>query len=125
MRGSDEQAFDVKRASTGSAPAPRAPFAHARRMPAVLALAPIRLYRRFVSPALPRRCRYEPTCSAYAIDAITELGAVRGAIVAAWRVLRCNPWSQGGWDPVAERTLFRDRGRLHGATVPRETETGG
>ncbi len=70
-------------------------------------LAPIRLYQRFVSPALPRRCKYEPTCSAYAVDAVRELGVVRGTILAAWRVLRCNPFSHGGWDPVSDRTLFR------------------
>ena len=70
-------------------------------------LAPIRLYQRFVSPALPRRCKYHPTCSAYAVDAVRELGAVRGVILAAWRVLRCNPWSHGGYDPVSSRRLFR------------------
>ncbi|MDQ2675693.1 MAG: membrane protein insertion efficiency factor YidD [Actinomycetota bacterium] len=70
-------------------------------------LAPIRLYQRFISPALPRRCKYEPTCSAYAVDAVRELGVARGSILAGWRLLRCNPWSHGGWDPVSERTLFR------------------
>ena len=73
----------------------------------VLFLAPIKLYQRFISPALPRRCKYEPTCSAYAVDAVRELGVVRGTIVAGWRLLRCNPWSHGGWDPVANRKLFR------------------
>jgi putative membrane protein insertion efficiency factor len=70
-------------------------------------LAPIRLYQRFISPALPRRCKYEPTCSAYAVDAVRELGVIRGTILAGWRLLRCNPWSHGGWDPVADRKLFR------------------
>ena len=65
-----------------------------------LVLAPIRLYSRFISPALPRRCKYEPTCSVYAQDAIRELGILRGAAAAAWRLVRCNPWSHGGWDPV-------------------------
>ena len=69
-------------------------------------LAPIRLYQRFISPALPRRCKYEPTCSAYAVDAVRELGVIRGSILAGWRLLRCNPWSHGGWDPVADRKLF-------------------
>jgi putative membrane protein insertion efficiency factor len=76
-----------------------------------LAAAPFLLilavYRRLISPLLPRRCRYEPTCSAYAEQAIRELGPIRGAIVASWRLLRCNPWSAGGLDPLAERTLFR------------------
>jgi putative membrane protein insertion efficiency factor len=69
-------------------------------------LAPVRLYQRLISPALPRRCKYEPTCSAYAVEAIRELGAARGAIVAAWRLARCNPFSHGGYDPLEARTLF-------------------
>ena len=78
-------------------------------------LAPIRLYQRFVSPALPRRCKYEPTCSAYVIDAVRELGVIRGSILAGWRLLRCNPWSHGGWDPVSNRRLFREPGRVEPA----------
>ena len=77
-------------------------------------LAPVRLYGRYVSPALPRRCKYEPTCSAYALDAVRELGILRGSVVAGWRLLRCNPWSHGGWDPVSERTLFRTPDAEHG-----------
>ena len=65
------------------------------------------LLQRFISPALPRRCKYEPTCSAYAVDAVRELGVIRGSILAGWRLLRCNPWSHGGWDPVSDRKLFR------------------
>jgi uncharacterized protein len=48
----------------------------------------------------PRTCRYEPTCSHYAEQAIRRHGAVRGLGLAAWRVLRCNPWTRGGYDPV-------------------------
>ncbi len=69
-------------------------------------LAPVVLYRRLISPALPRRCKYEPTCSQYAIDAVRELGAARGVVLATWRVLRCNPWSHGGYDPVSAQRLF-------------------
>ena len=54
-------------------------------------------------------CKYHPSCSQYAIDAFRELGLVRGGIVAGWRLLRCNPWSHGGIDRVADRTLFRER----------------
>lgn len=72
-----------------------------------LLLLVIGLYQRLVSPALSRRCRYEPTCSAYAVEAIRELGPVRGAILAGWRVLRCNPFSKGGIDDLADRGLFR------------------
>jgi len=73
-------------------------------------LTPIRLYQSLVSPLLPRRCKYEPTCSAYAVQAIRELGVVRGSILAAWRLARCNPFSHGGYDPVEARTLFRHKG---------------
>jgi uncharacterized protein len=85
-----------------------------KRLLLAILLAPIHLYQRFVSPALPRRCKYEPTCSAYAAQAIRELGPVRGTIVAAWRVARCNPFSHGGYDPVESRTLFRPK---RGATA--------
>jgi uncharacterized protein len=74
---------------------------------AALLLLPVRGYRRFVSPAIPARCKYYPTCSTYAVEALRELGPVRGTIVAAWRLARCNPWSNGGYDPVSERRLFR------------------
>jgi uncharacterized protein len=76
---------------------------------AVVVLAPVRFYRRFVTPALPARCKYHPTCSAYAVEAVRELGPVRGAVLAAWRLARCNPWSNGGYDPVSARTLFRPK----------------
>jgi uncharacterized protein len=76
-----------------------------------IVLAPIRLYQRGISPALPRRCKYEPTCSAYAVQAIRELGVFRGTILAAWRLARCNPLSDGGYDPVEARPLFR--GKAH------------
>ena len=78
-----------------------------------LALLPIRFYRRFLSPALGQRCRYYPTCSAYAEEAVRELGPFRGMILAVWRVLRCNPLSDGGLDPVSERTLFRNHTHTH------------
>ena len=55
-------------------------------------------------------CKYHPSCSTYALEALHELGLVRGSIVAGWRVLRCNPWSHGGVDRVQDRTLFRRRG---------------
>jgi putative membrane protein insertion efficiency factor len=61
-----------------------------------------------ISPALPPRCRYYPSCSSYAVQAVRELGVIRGSIVAGWRVVRCNPWSPGGVDELADRRLFRD-----------------
>jgi uncharacterized protein len=70
---------------------------------------PIRLYQRLVSPALPRRCKYHPSCSAYALQAIRTYGILRGVVLAGWRLLRCNPWSHGGFDPVEQQRLFRPR----------------
>ena len=70
---------------------------------AALLMAPIRLYQKYVSPGLPRRCRYYPTCSAYAVEALRVHGAVKGVLLGTWRVLRCNPWSAGGVDHVPER----------------------
>jgi putative membrane protein insertion efficiency factor len=69
----------------------------------------IAAYQRHISPAFPRRCKYEPTCSNYAAQAVRELGPLRGGIVAAWRVLRCNPLSNGGIDDLEDRSIFRDR----------------
>lgn len=71
--------------------------------------APIEFYTRFVSPLFPARCRYEPSCSRYASQAISEFGILRGLLLAGWRLLRCNPWSHGGFDPVSEQTLFPAR----------------
>jgi putative membrane protein insertion efficiency factor len=73
--------------------------------------APIRLYSRVISPALPPRCKYHPSCSAYAVQAIESFGILRGSVLAAWRLLRCNPFSHGGYDPPEAQTLFRDRAR--------------
>ena len=73
-----------------------------------LLLAPVRIYQRLISPALPRRCKYYPTCSAYAVEAVRELGPLKGTIVAEWRLARCYPLSDGGYDPLEARTLFRD-----------------
>lgn len=70
-------------------------------------LLPLRVYSRMISPALPARCKYYPSCSAYAEQAVRELGVLRGAILAAWRLARCNPWSHGGVDELADRRLFR------------------
>ena len=70
-------------------------------------LLPVRVYQRAISPLLGPRCKYYPTCSAYAVQAVEEYGILRGSLLASWRVLRCNPWSHGGFDPVAAQTLFR------------------
>jgi len=78
-----------------------------RRTAAAALTAPIRLYQRLISPLFPRRCKYEPTCSAYAIEAVRTRGAIRGVALAAWRLLRCNPFSHGGYDPVTPRRASR------------------
>ena len=78
--------------------------------PRAIVAAPVRFYQRAISPALPRRCRYHPTCSQYAIDAIRRYGILKGLALAGWRLLRCNPWSHGGVDFVEDHRLFRPRG---------------
>jgi uncharacterized protein len=87
----------------------RSPASRALAMLRLLATLPIVIYSRFVSPALPRRCRYEPTCSSYALQAVRRHGVARGFVLAGWRLLRCNPFSDGGFDPVEAQRLFRGR----------------
>jgi putative membrane protein insertion efficiency factor len=74
-----------------------------------VATAPVRFYQRVISPAMPARCKYHPSCSQYAVEAIRHYGVLRGAVLAAWRIVRCNPWSHGGVDFVEDQTLFRSR----------------
>ena len=78
-----------------------------------LAGLPIRLYQRLISPVLGQRCKYHPSCSAYALQAIRTYGILRGVVLAGWRLLRCNPWSHGGYDPVEQQRLFRHRAAPH------------
>ena len=72
---------------------------HLLSLPARLGIALIRFYQRFLSPLKPRTCRFYPSCSEYALRAILHCGLVKGTLLACWRVLRCNPWSPGGYDP--------------------------
>ena len=65
-----------------------------------IATAPIRFYKLYLSPILPQMCRYTPTCSMYAMESIRRHGVLRGGALGFYRVLRCNPWSRGGYDPV-------------------------
>ena len=74
-----------------------------------LAVLLVRAYRFLVSPLLGPRCKYHPSCSQYAIEALEEFGFLRGSVLAGWRLLRCNPWSHGGVDYAGEQTLFRRR----------------
>ena len=63
----------------------------------------IKFYRKFISPAFPPCCKYYPTCSAYALEAFQKHGIIKGVMLSGWRILRCNPWSLGGVDPVPEK----------------------
>jgi putative membrane protein insertion efficiency factor len=73
-----------------------------------LALGLLRVYKRWVSPAFPPSCRYVPTCSEYAMEAVERYGALRGGAMAAWRVLRCHPFVKGGLDPVVKDPTHRN-----------------
>jgi putative membrane protein insertion efficiency factor len=64
----------------------------------VIAILPVRLYQLLISPLFPASCKYHPSCSQYAIDAIRKHGVLRGSLKACWRLARCNPWSRGGVD---------------------------
>jgi uncharacterized protein len=73
----------------------------------------LQLYKRWISPLLPPACRYVPTCSQYAMEAVERYGVLRGGIMAAWRVLRCHPFVKGGYDPVVKhRMLTNNRRRM-------------
>ncbi len=87
-------------------PRPARLVSRASRIARALLSAPIVGYQRVISPGLPRRCRYEPTCSRYAVQALRDYGILRGLALAVWRLLRCNPWSRGGYDPVEAQRLF-------------------
>ena len=85
-----------------------------------LLLALLRGYKWALSPMLPPSCRYMPTCSEYAAEAIERHGAFKGSAIAMWRLLRCHPFVRGGYDPVP---LSHEAG-LHGATLQRTAEGG-
>lgn len=82
------------------------------------AIAALIAYRATISPIYGDVCKYYPTCSAYAVGAIQQYGAVRGSVMAATRLARCHPWAQGGIDDVHPRTDFRDELTHHGFVVP-------
>ena len=72
-----------------------------------LAVLPLRFYKKHISPLNPPSCRFSPTCSEYAADAILRFGVIRGWLMAVCRLLRCNPWCKGGFDPVPARFTLR------------------
>ena len=63
-------------------------------------IALVRGYKKYISPLLPPSCRFTPTCSEYAVEALSKHGALKGSLLAIWRILRCNPLCRGGYDPV-------------------------
>ena len=81
-------------------------------------IGPIRFYQRWISPGLPARCKYYPTCSQYALDALREFGLIRGLVLAGWRLLRCNPWSLGGVDHACDQRLFHRHTHEHPRSAP-------
>jgi putative membrane protein insertion efficiency factor len=74
-----------------------------------LFVSPLRAYQRLLSPLFGARCKYYPSCSEYAAQAVEGFGILRGLVLAGWRLLRCNPWSHGGFDPIEAQRLFKRR----------------
>jgi uncharacterized protein len=87
----------------------------ASRSARTVAVVPIRAYQLMVGPLLGQRCKYYPSCSEYAAQAIDRFGILRGLVLAGWRLLRCNPWSHGGFDPVEDQRLFKSQVPAHSA----------
>lgn len=87
-------------------------------VPRNLVLGLLAAYRRVISPVYGDVCAYYPSCSAYAVGAVQQHGALKGAALAAWRVLRCNPWTRGGVDDVQPRKNFRYSLTPRGFVVP-------
>jgi putative membrane protein insertion efficiency factor len=83
--------------------------AAAGRLPSRILLALVRFYQSAISPTLLPACRYVPTCSEYAAEAVERHGAMRGVMMAAWRLLRCHPFARGGFDPVPLPRSFGSR----------------
>jgi uncharacterized protein len=69
------------------------------RLPGLVLIGMVRIYQLTLSPLLGKNCRFEPSCSQYYILAVRKHGAIRGSLLGAWRILRCNPFCRGGYDP--------------------------
>ena len=72
------------------------------KLPSRIVVFALNAYKAGISPLLPPSCKYEPTCSMYAKEAVERFGVLKGSVLAAWRLLRCNPFSKGGFDPVPD-----------------------
>ena len=90
----------------------REAWAFLRRLPQRALILIVHGYRLLLKPWLGNACRFEPTCSAYALEALGRHGAARGTLLTGWRVLRCHPWCQGGLDPVPEARAARPHAGL-------------
>jgi uncharacterized protein len=77
------------------------------RLPAYVGIGLVYAYRYTLGALFPASCKYHPSCSQYALDALRRYGLVRGTILAGWRLLRCNPWSRGGVDKLDSQRIFR------------------
>ena len=88
------------------------------QIPRNVALLLLRAYKRAISPMFLPACRYVPSCSEYAMEAIDRYGVGRGGLMATWRLLRCHPLAKGGLDPVVRSTLAKSSGAL----IPNTTE---
>ena len=84
----------------------RAPLHAVESLPSMLAIGLVWVYRYTLGLLFPASCKYHPSCSQYAIDALRRFGLFRGAVLAGWRLLRCNPWSHGGVDKVEDQKVF-------------------
>ena len=72
---------------------------------------PVKLYKKYISPHLGDHCRYWPTCSVYTMEAIDTPGVIKGILLGSWRILRCNPWSKGGYDPVPPKGMWTNKNK--------------
>jgi uncharacterized protein len=97
--------FQIGRAGKARASSAAPPSRSLR--PAYLGIGLVYAYRYTLGVLFPGGCKYHPSCSQYAIDALRRYGLVRGIVLAGWRLLRCNPWSKGGVDYVERQRLFR------------------
>jgi uncharacterized protein len=111
----------VDRSDPAAGPVPSVPEKGPTAVTRAL-MAAVAGYRRFISPLLPPRCRFEPSCSAYALEALRVHGAVRGLWLAVARIARCQPFNPGGYDPVPPRGSRR---RTSGTNTRLTTETQG
>ena len=82
------------------------------RVPSLLGVGLVWLYRLTFGALFPTTCKYHPSCSEYAVQSLRRHGLVKGSALAGWRLLRCNPWSHGGFDPVVEQRVFPLRRHL-------------